>query len=824
MISLSILNCPSTKQQILDCIRSNGLELHESCNNLAGSKWTTALKTLTSKSLVESQRPSTVSLSNQMEFYLTEYGAERAMALRGCSVRNNGSTVARQLVACDVPQSYSDPGDASLAAKRDEPSDMLSTRVDEEVGSTFDLTACGNSGDEEFIMILSSDDEAAPQCSESMNGGCIPGVRTCDPLDYNRKITKESKFDRTEVTWEGNSDNGASTVLSLRERIAAKFTSHSPVDVKFSQCNGNYESNKCRDLFTTEEYDIDLTQDTCDQAEQAQSSVGSKRKLPDTIVTQQSSFPPTVRCSSYDCPISIDSDEGPPSPTSPPPIRRSLSTETHSSPPLSILPECVNYESNVLSQPTTNKELTSRREKVTKKKRVAKFNSRPDVNIYRGGAATFMMNQSKRSDDSPPGSKSDQSSGTDNKKNTAKKKWNVTEGSWEVVMLIDWREKDYRFIEAFMLQKNVRVEVCQLAIGDYMWVAKQRKYPSNGNALSSGNLMRHDTELGGNSMLSQEEDMRSVYSIISDTSSNGYTSDSSSSGNASTARKVRNKSKKQALQDAQRNMAVLDCIVERKTVSDLASSIQDGRYDEQKQRLKCCGVEHIVYLVEGQSLNPQGVGVGFRHKAKNKDRFLVQCSAGASVTSSTILTAMAATQATGIATGLCRDPGAIDSECEENECSGMDNQFKMHVVQTRGIDHTAMHLLYLHRQVEKRFFSRCNSSDHSSIGHSYTDLFDFQSSSSRSNRLTDVGQLFIAQLRQANGCSVSAAKSISAKFGGTMRNMNTTLRSMVPVAAKDSIAHLRKIGPTGNMSRIGPKLGSFMSNLMLISELPKPKG
>lgn len=43
-------------------------------------------------------------------------------------------------------------------------------------------------------------------------------------------------------------------------------------------------------------------------------------------------------------------------------------------------------------------------------------------------------------------------------------------------------------------------------------------------------------------------------------------------------------------------------IVERKTLRDLASSIRDGRYDEQSCRLSSCSVpnHNIVYLIEGQ--------------------------------------------------------------------------------------------------------------------------------------------------------------------------------------------------------------------------------
>ena len=43
---------------------------------------------------------------------------------------------------------------------------------------------------------------------------------------------------------------------------------------------------------------------------------------------------------------------------------------------------------------------------------------------------------------------------------------------------------------------------------------------------------------------------------------------------------------------------VLPYIVERKRMDDLRSSIMDGRYKEQKQRIQQCGLKNKIYLVE----------------------------------------------------------------------------------------------------------------------------------------------------------------------------------------------------------------------------------
>lgn len=50
---------------------------------------------------------------------------------------------------------------------------------------------------------------------------------------------------------------------------------------------------------------------------------------------------------------------------------------------------------------------------------------------------------------------------------------------------------------------------------------------------------------------------------------------------------------------------VLDCIAERKRVDDLASSIRDGRFTEQKTRLKKAAVLNIYYIVEEAQVDIQ---------------------------------------------------------------------------------------------------------------------------------------------------------------------------------------------------------------------------
>ncbi|XP_057324119.1 crossover junction endonuclease MUS81 [Microplitis mediator] len=50
---------------------------------------------------------------------------------------------------------------------------------------------------------------------------------------------------------------------------------------------------------------------------------------------------------------------------------------------------------------------------------------------------------------------------------------------------------------------------------------------------------------------------------------------------------------------------VLPYIVERKRMDDLGASIKDRRYHEQKFRLRKCGVDNVIYLIEGLSKSRQ---------------------------------------------------------------------------------------------------------------------------------------------------------------------------------------------------------------------------
>ncbi|KAH8387370.1 hypothetical protein KR093_006651 [Drosophila rubida] len=78
--------------------------------------------------------------------------------------------------------------------------------------------------------------------------------------------------------------------------------------------------------------------------------------------------------------------------------------------------------------------------------------------------------------------------------------------------------------------------------------------------------------------------------------------------------------------DAAGNELVLPYIVERKRMDDLASSIRDGRFHEQKHRLRQCGLPHIIYLIEDYGDNEQlGLPLDSLQQALANAR--VQCAA-----------------------------------------------------------------------------------------------------------------------------------------------------------------------------------------------------
>lgn len=60
-----------------------------------------------------------------------------------------------------------------------------------------------------------------------------------------------------------------------------------------------------------------------------------------------------------------------------------------------------------------------------------------------------------------------------------------------------------------------------------------------------------------------------------------------------------------ALHKINKQELVLPYIVERKRMDDLGASIKDGRFHEQKFRLRKCGLKNVIYMVENYGSNKQ---------------------------------------------------------------------------------------------------------------------------------------------------------------------------------------------------------------------------
>ncbi|XP_061619965.1 crossover junction endonuclease MUS81 isoform X2 [Phyllopteryx taeniolatus] len=135
-------------------------------------------------------------------------------------------------------------------------------------------------------------------------------------------------------------------------------------------------------------------------------------------------------------------------------------------------------------------------------------------------------------------------------------------GTFDIVLCVDVIETCgggrpcKRELVRELQRSRVNFDVRKLNVGDFLWVAREKVTPSSG-ALSALVLPSR----------------RPPARLSLDT----YAEDS-----AGRAREL-----------------VLDYIVERKRMDDLCGSIIDGRFREQKFRLKRCGLRRPIYLVEG---------------------------------------------------------------------------------------------------------------------------------------------------------------------------------------------------------------------------------
>eukprot|EP01031_Cornospumella_fuschlensis_P027038 gene27038-32671_t len=194
---------------------------------------------------------------------------------------------------------------------------------------------------------------------------------------------------------------------------------------------------------------------------------------------------------------------------------------------------------------------------------------------------------------------------------------------------------------------------------------------------------------------------------------------------------------------AEDSIYVLDCIAERKTIADLVSSVLDGRYKEQKSRLASLPIPHCFYIVEAEymAVNP----------------FMqVHCP---SMNIESVKTAMVSTNV----------------------------QDKMHVMRTRGGEHTVRTLVQITRQVQRRFLAAAAANTTESQLMSFS---AFQQSYLKQH-CADCGECLTHMLRQVRGCSLPSATALSNQFG-TMKKLGKFFREVDKEFAMKFLANLHR--------------------------------
>ena len=187
--------------------------------------------------------------------------------------------------------------------------------------------------------------------------------------------------------------------------------------------------------------------------------------------------------------------------------------------------------------------------------------------------------------------------------------------NWEVVLLIDNREvrsrADRGYLQQQLASRGVPCEVRQLPLGDMLWVARRKigaprpaKVPEPQSAADAADSGAQAKPAAAGSKGKKKK----AAAAAADEADPSSSSSSSSSAAAAVAVPAAPKKKRSSAKapppppwepfSPQEGEWVLDMMVERKAVADLAASLVDGRYAEQKLRLAETGMR-VVYIVEG---------------------------------------------------------------------------------------------------------------------------------------------------------------------------------------------------------------------------------
>jgi ERCC4-type nuclease len=260
--------------------------------------------------------------------------------------------------------------------------------------------------------------------------------------------------------------------------------------------------------------------------------------------------------------------------------------------------------------------------------------------------------------------------------------------NWEVVLLLDSREvrtrTDRTYIYNMLVAKErVNCEVRALPLGDVTWVVRRKK-DSPRPAKIPPQLVRGEGG-GGKSFFGMAiASCGSGGGVLPSSSSSSTAKTTSTSSKPTAAKKSTKDSEKKELKEKEKKAKLLaassapraeeeyllDYIIERKSCNDLAASIIDGRYNEQKMRLSNSGMR-VTYLIEGDPHQVSLGGNGGQRALSGSGIPPVKIGA------KHILTAMTNTQ---VFAGF-------------------------HVVQTTSIDASISHIAAMHRIIEANFLA-----------------------------------------------------------------------------------------------------------------------
>lgn len=209
----------------------------------------------------------------------------------------------------------------------------------------------------------------------------------------------------------------------------------------------------------------------------------------------------------------------------------------------------------------------------------------------------------------------------------------------------------------------------------------------------------------------------------------------------------------------------VELLVERKTLADLAASLRDGRYHEQRARLKASGARRTMYVIEAQ---PAALCMGIE-EGKMPD-------------------------VNGM--GAARIQGCVSSM--------LLSQSQLAV--TRSVEETAGLLLRLAVQLNRRN----GEEDQTTTYDGYSRAACLASAvRSRKRDNVDPRQCYMQQLCQVPGVSHGIAKALAERFG-SLRGIMRTLENLPDDRAR--AAELSRV------PKVGPKLSARLCRYLLHEE------